>query len=97
MGEIFKSILTGIQYLFSKKVYCQDSAKDITMEGGYYTSYGGIYRQDIDMSIFQSVSMKDKKFFVEPKNPKEVQQLIKEGKLTHFGYPSKLEVVLNDD
>ena len=33
----------NIKCLFYQKVYCQDTGKEITKEGGYVTSYGYIY------------------------------------------------------
>jgi hypothetical protein len=84
-------ISTWVTYLFFRKTYCQDSGKEITLDGGYVTSDGEIYCSSVDMRIFQSRSMKDHNFNMHFHNAKEVQQDIKEKKLIHFG---KLEHVL---
>jgi len=73
------------RYLIYKKIYCQDSGKNITLEGGFVTSDGDIYRSSIEMRIFQPRSMKDSKFKVNYRTSKEVQQDIKEKKLIRFG------------
>jgi hypothetical protein len=67
------------------------------LKGGYVTSDGNIYDIPDRMDIFLLRSMKDSHFKVEYETPKEVQQLIKEGKLTHFGKIKELEVILRDN
>lgn len=81
---IFKQIAIGIKYLSYKKTYCQLSGNNLTLKGGYVTSDGDIYDIPDRMDIFLSRSMKDRHFRVEYENPEEVQQLIKEGKLTNY-------------
>jgi hypothetical protein len=76
---------TWVTYLFSKKTYCQDSGKEITLEGGYVTSDGEIYCSSVDMRMFQLRSMKDRNFNLDFHSAKEVQRDIKEGRLKKFG------------
>ncbi|VVB82790.1 Uncharacterised protein [uncultured archaeon] len=94
---IFKQIATGIKYLSYKKTYCQFSGNNLTLKGGYVTSDGYIYDIPDRMDVFLPRSMKDPHFRVEYENPEEVQQLIKQGKITHFGKIEGLEVVLSDN
>jgi len=67
---------------------------NITKEGGYVTSDGDIYCVHESINLFLPRSMKDSHFLVDYKNSREVQQSIKEGKLTHFG---RLESSVNNN
>jgi hypothetical protein len=81
-----------IKKFFEKKeiVYCQTCERDITQEGGFVTNDGNIYCAHGTRECFLSASMKGD-FYMDYRTYKEVQEDIKEKKLTHFG---KLEHVL---
>ena len=90
----------GFLFRNKEKVYCQNCKTDLTDKGGYVTSDGDIYCIHEEMVIFLPRSMKDKNFFVDYKTPKEIQQLIKENRLTHYKKLTtilKLENILEDD
>ncbi len=76
-----------ISGFFSKKekVYCQICGKDITKSGGFVFRNKGISCYGRKMTCPSKASEKYGDVYVEYKNPKEVQEDIKNKNLIYFG------------